>query len=108
MEPRPKPTINQATIQQQQAWVKLTLRYLADLPEQIAALGRCLDQGDLESLQQLAHRAKGTSGTYRLASLSEHFSHLENLAVQGDVQDIPPLLTQLSALVAEATERCMK
>ena len=108
MEPSPKTTVNQSQIQQQQAWVKLTQRYLADLPQQLQAMRQCLDRGDLADLQRQAHRAKGTSGTYRLAKISEHFSRLESLALQDTVQDIPPLLDQLTALVAEATERVTK
>jgi HPt (histidine-containing phosphotransfer) domain-containing protein len=94
--------------QHQQAWVLLTQRYLADLPQQLQAIRHCLDRGDLESLQQLVHRAKGTSGTYRLEKIAEQLAHLENLAQGESVQDIPSLLDQLAALVAEATERCVK
>jgi HPt (histidine-containing phosphotransfer) domain-containing protein len=106
MEPSPKTTVNQSQIQQQQAWMKLTQRYLADLPQQLQAMRQCLDRGDLVNLQRQAHRAKGTSGTYRLAKIAEHFSRLESLVLQDTGQDIPPLLDQLTALVAEATERC--
>ena len=108
MESDAKTEKTMSEIQRQQAWVKLTQRYLADLPQQLQAMRQCLDRGDLANLQRQAHRAKGTSGTYRLAKISEHFSRLESLALQDTVQDIPPLLDQLTALVAEATERCTK
>ena len=94
--------------QHQQAWAKLTQRYLADLPQQILAMHLCLDQGDLAKLKQQAHRGKGTSATYRLDKISEQFSRLESLAHQDTMRDILPLLDQLTALVAEATERCVK
>ncbi len=93
-------------IQHRQGWVKLTQRYLADLPQQLQAMRECLDRGDLANLRQQAHRAKGTSGTYRLEKIAEQLARLENLAQQGAVQDIPLLLDQLAVLVAEAVVRC--
>jgi HPt (histidine-containing phosphotransfer) domain-containing protein len=91
--------------QHEQAWVTLTQRYLADLPQQVEAMRRCLDQGDLATLRKQAHRAKGTSGTYRLAQISEQLARLETLTHQDTVQDIPSLLDQLTASIAEAIER---
>ena len=41
----------------------------------------------------------------RLEKIAEHFAHLELLAQQAAVQDISPLLDQLTALVAKTAER---
>ena len=104
MEPDTEITQGTSQIQRQQAWARLTQRYLADLPQQLQAMRECLDRGDLVGLQQQAHRAKGTSGTYRLDQIARQLALLESLAQQDAVQDIPPLLDQLMALVA-ATEK---
>ena len=108
MEPGAKTTKDMSPIKHQQAWAKLTQRYLADLPQQLQAMRQCLDRGDLANLKQQAHRATGTSGTYRLDKISGQFSRLESLAHQDATRDIPALLDQLTVLVAEATERHVK
>jgi HPt (histidine-containing phosphotransfer) domain-containing protein len=105
MERDTETTDDMSQVQRGQAWVELTQRYLADLPQQLRAMRECLDRGDLASLQQQAHRAKGTSGTYRLDKIAAQLAHLESLAQQDAVQDIPSLLDQLMALVAEAVRR---
>ena len=87
--------------QRQQAWDELTQRYLADLREQLLAMRECLDRGDLAVLKQHAHRNKGTSGTYRLDKIAEIFAHLESLAHEDTMRDIPSLLDQLTALVVK-------
>ena len=91
--------------QHRKAWEELTQSYLADLPEQLQAMRLCLAQGDLANLKLQAHRAKGTSGTYRLKNISEQLARLESLALQDAAQDIAPLLDRLATLVDEATER---
>jgi HPt (histidine-containing phosphotransfer) domain-containing protein len=91
--------------QREQARVELTQRYLADLPRQLQDMRRCLDQGDLATLQQQAHRVKGTSGTYGLDSIAEQFARVETLSHRDTVQAIPSLLDELTVLIAEATER---
>ncbi len=108
MESNPDREKARSQAQHRKAWAELTQCYLADLPEQLQAMRLCLAQGDLTNLKLQAHRAKGTSGTYRLKNISEQLARLESLALQGAVQDIAPLLDGLAALVAEATERVTK
>jgi HPt (histidine-containing phosphotransfer) domain-containing protein len=88
--------------QRSQAMMTLTRRYLADLPLQLAAMRDAWLSGDMTGLQQQAHRAKGTSATYRLDRLAAQFSRLEELARSESPPELTPLLDQLAALVSEA------
>ena len=106
MIPGEKTEKEMSQCQHRQAWTKLTQRYLADLPKQLQAMRGCLDRGDLVQLQQQAHRAKGTSGTYRLERIAEEFALLEDLARRGAAREIPPHLDRLAVLVGEAESRC--
>ena len=106
MIPGDKTAKEMSQSQHRQGWTQLTQRYLADLPTQLQAMRGCLDQGDLAHLQRQAHRAKGTSGTYRLKRIAGEFALLEDLARRGAARDIPPHLDQLAVLVGEAVERC--
>ncbi len=106
MIPGDKSAKEMSQSQHRQAWAKLTQCYLADLPKQLQAMRGCLDRGDLVQLQQQAHRAKGTSGTYRLERIAEEFALLEDLARRGATREIPPHLDRLAVLVGEAVSRC--
>jgi len=88
--------------QRSQAMVTLTRRYLADLPVQLAAMRDAWVSGDMTGLQQQAHRAKGTSATYRLNRLAAQFSRLEEMARSEPPPELTPLLDHLAALIAEA------
>jgi HPt (histidine-containing phosphotransfer) domain-containing protein len=106
MDPDKQTSKGTSQIQGQQAWARLTQRYLADLPQQLKGIRQCLNRGDLTELQHQAHRAKGTSATYRLDEIAQQFARLERLAQQDAVHDIAPLLDQLTTLVAETARRC--
>ena len=106
MEPDERTTKDMSHVRHRQAWVELTQRYLADLPRQLQAMRACLDRGDLAGLQQQAHRAKGTAGTYRLEKIAAQLARLEDRAHRDALQELPSLLDQLTALVAEDVKRC--
>lgn len=87
------------------AMTELTRRYLADLPLQLAAMRDCATSGDRVALQRQAHRAKGTSATFRLEKLAAQFARLEAQACAHPEPDLGPLLDHLAVLIAEAAHR---
>ncbi len=87
------------------ALTELTQRYLADLPVQLAAMRRSAVSGDRDTLQREAHRAKGTSATFRLEKLAAQFARLEEQVCAHPEADLTPLLDHLGVLIAEAAHR---
>ena len=60
--------------------MRLTYDYLCDLLRQLDEATDMLNAGDPEGIRQLAHRVKGTSGTFGLVSIAEEFARLEEVA----------------------------
>jgi HPt (histidine-containing phosphotransfer) domain-containing protein len=81
------------------AWGQLTLAYLRDLPQQLDAMVRALEEEDYDAIRDHAHRMKGTSGTYRLGSIAEHLGRLERLALSRDGKQVAALIDAIGVLV---------
>ncbi|MHC4517116.1 MAG: Hpt domain-containing protein [Planctomycetota bacterium] len=83
----------------QTVWVELTGKYLDDLPRQLGEIASLLAAEDYAGISHHAHRAKGTSATYRLASISEGFAQLEERAQSQDSQAIEGTVDRIMRMV---------
>jgi HPt (histidine-containing phosphotransfer) domain-containing protein len=70
------------------AWEQLTARYLDDLPHQLDSIIEILDVKDYGGVKAQAHRIKGTSGTYKLESISQGAAQLESAAESRNPQSV--------------------
>ena len=85
--------------------MRLTYDYLRDLPRQLREVAGLLEAQDYSGIKQVAHRAKGTSGTYGLTSIAEKFTQLEQLAESRDSEQIAGLVGATQHLIeTETTE----
>ncbi|MFC1760826.1 Hpt domain-containing protein [Planctomycetota bacterium] len=89
------------TQNKKQAWSHLTQRYVEDLPQQLETIRSCLDYDDFDGIVRHAHRAKGTSATYRLEKIAAQFSALEKAAQARQAQRVLESVIHLAELVAQ-------
>ena len=83
----------------QQTWEKLTIEYLLDLLHQLDGIRDKLDVKDYTTIKHQAHRAKGTSATYRLSSISKNFAQIEILAENQNPESITNTINEIIRLV---------
>ena len=91
---RPQPEHNL-----QQTWEKLTTEYLHDLLHQLDGIRDMLEAKDYAMIKRRSHRAKGTSATYRLNSISKNFAQLEILADNQNPDAITNTINEIMQLV---------
>ncbi len=89
----------------QQAWSQLTAKYLQDLPQQLDGIRAVLEIKDYTAVKKQAHRIKGTSGTYRLDTISKSAAQLERLADSQNPDAIVATINKVMQLVELETNR---
>jgi HPt (histidine-containing phosphotransfer) domain-containing protein len=77
---------------------KLVERFLAGLPQRLAAIQAALEGGDRNQLKVLAHQLKGAAGGYGFASVSQSASKLEAAATAGDAAEAATLAGAVAQL----------
>jgi len=102
---KPAPSPENDCIDWQAAWAnldgdrtllgELALLFLDDLPEQMEAIHDAVDKAQCGELERLAHRLKGSVGNFAAKPASEAASHLELVARQGDLSQVPPAVKSL-------------
>lgn len=83
----------------QQTWEELTTEYLYDLLHQLDGIRDMLEVKDYTTIKHQAHRAKGTSATYRLNSISKYFAQLEILVDSQNPDAITNTINEIMQLV---------
>lgn len=81
------------------AWERLTAKYLRDLPRQLDGIRDILELRDYGKVKTHAHRIKGTSGTYRLETISRGAERLEHLAESRNPDKIAAGINNVKQLV---------
>jgi len=89
----------------QQAWAQLTAKYLQDLPQQLDGIRAVLEIKDYTAVKKQAHRIKGTSGTYRLDTISKSAAQLEHLADSQNPDAIVTTIKKVRRLVELETKK---
>jgi signal transduction histidine kinase/CheY-like chemotaxis protein len=74
---------------------ELALMFLDDLPQQMEAIHRAVDNRQDHDLERLAHRLKGSVGNFAAKPAFEAAFHLEKIARQGDLQLAPQAVDAL-------------
>ncbi len=87
------------------AWTQLTYEYLSDLRRQLDDVAGLLERDDHVGIQHFAHRARGTSGTYGLALISEKCAQLERDAGSHPRQHIAGLILTIRQLIEAETDK---
>jgi len=85
--------------------VELKVKYLRDLPSQFEGIKSILEEKDFHKIKKEAHRIKGTSGTYKLDSISQNAAHIEYLASKEDKEAILNTINKIMNLVDEEFNR---
>jgi HPt (histidine-containing phosphotransfer) domain-containing protein len=75
-----------------------------DLLRQLEDVATVLEADDPIGIQHFAHRAKGTSGTYGLALISEQFARLEQAAGNHPREHLARLLGTIRQLIQAQIE----
>ncbi len=88
-----------------QGWEKLTAKYLSDLPRQLDGIMAILETGDYAKVRSQAHRIKGTSGTYRLETISRGAAQLESEAESRNPDKIVSAINNVKQLVKIEIDR---
>jgi hypothetical protein len=94
----------QGSADRTQAWMGLTYDYLCDLLRQLDDVAGLLEVRDSAGIRHIAHRAKGTSGTFGLTSISEEFARLEQTATDRSRERIARLVVRIRQLVEAEAE----
>jgi len=81
------------------AWERLTAKYLRDLPRQLDGIRDILELRDYGRIKTHAHRIKGTSGTYRLETISRGAERLERLAESRNPGRVAAAINNVKQLV---------
>jgi len=89
----------------QSSWAELSAKYLRDLPRQLDGLLAVLEAKDYAAVKSHAHRIKGTSGTYRLQTISRSAGRLERLAENRNPDRIAAEIDRARRLVELESKR---
>lgn len=81
--------------------VELVELFVQEVPDRLAQLEQCLDQGNWSELARFAHQLKGAGGSYGFPQLTPAAARLEQLAKHA--APVEQLQAALSELVAVAT-----
>lgn len=92
-------------LNRQGIWMQLAVEYLHDLPRQLDGIRERVQKRDYPAIKHHAHRAKGTSATYRLNSISKNFAQLEFLAESQNPKGIVAVINEIMQLVESETKR---
>ena len=79
--------------------------YLAARQREIPELRAFLAERNLDGIRRIAHRLKGTGGTYGLAELTRLGDHMESAAQAGHEEAIRELLDLLAVALDRASEQ---
>lgn len=69
--------------------------FLKNRNKDILELQNLINQNQFEEIEKLAHRMKGSTGSYGFIEMSEIAAHLENNAKNQNVEEIQRLIEQL-------------
>lgn len=89
----------QSKLDREQAWTQLAAKYLHSLPQQLDEIRTILELKDYAAIKKHAHRIKGTSGTYRLETISQSAAQLERSADSRDPDAIVTIINKVERLV---------
>ena len=100
----------ESKLEEEEAWAQLAAQYLRSLPQQLDRIRTTVEIKDLRpkdysTIKKQAHRIKGTSGTYRLDTISESIAQLERLADSQNPDAIVTTINRVMRLVEKETER---
>ena len=85
--------------------MQLTYDYLRSLLGELDDLMGLLQAQDHTGIRHVAHRAKGTSGTYGLGTIAEKFTQLEEATGGHQQGEIPGLIATVRRLVEAEMEK---
>ncbi len=95
----------QSKLNRRRAWAQLKAKYLKDLQQQLDGITTILEIKDYNAIKKHAHRIKGTSGTYRLDTISKSVARLEQLADNRNPDAIVTTINEVKRLVELETSR---
>ncbi|MHC4483119.1 MAG: Hpt domain-containing protein [Planctomycetota bacterium] len=95
----------QSKLHGDRALAQLAAKYLRDLPQQLDGIKTTLAVKDYTAIKKQAHRIKGTSGTYRLDTISKSIAQLERLADSRNPNAIVTTIDKVKRLVELETKR---
>jgi signal transduction histidine kinase/CheY-like chemotaxis protein len=91
---------------QDEELVGLVRRFVEELHQDVDAMRRALEEGDLEHLSTLAHRLKGAAGSYGFPQITRQAALLEQAARSGGARDaLSCELASLEAVCSAAESR---
>ena len=88
---------------QQGDMLKLIKDYQLDLRDQIVSLQKALEQGDLTIISEIAHRIRGSAGSFGFDIIGQKFADIEHCALQDDEIAVTYELPKVIAL----TQHCI-
>ncbi len=81
--------------------VELVELFVQEVPDRLAQLEQCLDQGNWSELARFAHQLKGAGGSYGFPQLTPAAARLEQLAKQtAPVEQLQFALSELVSVAA--------
>ncbi len=83
--------------------LKLIKDYQRDLREQVVSLQQALEQRDLTIISEIAHRIRGSAGSFGFDIISQKFADIEHSALQDDEIAVTYELPKVLAL----TKQCI-
>jgi len=73
--------------------------FVEKMPERIAALEACANEGAIDELRSIAHQLKGAGGSYGFPQVTESARKLEETSsVAGGIEDLRRELDELVAI----------
>jgi signal transduction histidine kinase/CheY-like chemotaxis protein len=83
--------------------LKLIKDYQLDLRDQVGNLQKALEQGDLTIISEIAHRIRGSAGSFGFDIIGQKFADVEHCALQDDEIAVTYELPKILAL----TKQCI-
>ncbi|MBU3003439.1 7TM diverse intracellular signaling domain-containing protein [Paraglaciecola arctica] len=84
--------------------LKLIKDYQLDLRDEMASLQKALEQGDLTIISEIAHRIRGSAGSFGFDIIGQKFADIEHCALQDDEIAVTYELPKVIALTLQCID----
>jgi CheY-like chemotaxis protein len=83
---------------------QLKSKFLRNRQRDVTALQAAIDEKDIDRIRTIGHRIKGLAGSYELHDIGAIGSHIEQAALNKDIQQVTVEVSRLLEAVREANE----
>ncbi len=87
---------------------ELRRHYIAQVPAKISAIQDVIENGDLESIESLAHKLRGSGRSYGFSEITDIAAEIEFACRDRRIHEVQQLLIRLKNILTELIDKQAK